>query len=120
MKKTLSRKQQFNADPGTPEKAWGKRMVDATRPAPMTMKEQIQKYVKIAVSSQAVEEGFESFEEADDFEDEETEPPWVSEYEIPDTKEEDNINLEGDNAILEQALKPEDPPEPEVEPPEAD
>lgn len=114
-KQQLSRKQQANADPGQPERPWGKRLVDATQ-TPMTLKEQIQRYVRMEVSHKAQDDGFETFEEADDFEDEEPEPPWVSEYEIPDTKEEDRNDLDGHNDFLEHALtESEDPPEQEVE-----
>lgn len=104
-KPLLGRKAAANAKVNPGEKPWGKRMTDATQPAPMTLKQQIQRYVRQEVSQKAQSDGFESFEEADDFEDIESEPPWVSEFEIPETKDEDQLDLEGLDPIPDPPLE---------------
>ena len=119
--KPIHRKEHFNQAVGNPEQPWGKRLTDATIPAPPTLKQQIQDYVRTAVSAQAAEDGFETFSEADDFEDEEPEPPWVSEYEMSEEQEASNfasddassIKEEGESQIIEKAL--EDAPQNEGE-----
>jgi len=55
--------------------------VDVT-PRPLSVKEQIQRLLRVELSAQARAQGFETFEEADDFDVEEEDPEPKSPYEV--------------------------------------
>ena len=59
-----------------------------THQKPPTLKEELQRYVRYEVSRIGQAEGYESFEEFDDFTEDEPEPDWSSEYEMSDMQEE--------------------------------
>ena len=67
--------------------------LEMTRPP--TIKEELQRYVRYEVSKIGQEEGFETFEEADDFEEEDL-PEWSSEYELLDMEDEVPESLDGE------------------------
>lgn len=56
--------------------------VPAEMRAPPTWKEEMQRYVRYELSRKAEERGLESFEEFNDFEVDEEDPEWESEYEL--------------------------------------
>lgn len=60
---------------------------------PLTIQEEIQRFVRVEMSQRAQEHGHESFEEADDF-DVEDEDEWQSPYELMEMQEERPIPAE--------------------------
>lgn len=56
--------------------------IPAQTEQPMTIEQMIQRYVREAVSPAAVDEGDESFEDADDFEVEDDESPFLTHHEV--------------------------------------
>ena len=63
---------------------------------PPTIKEELQRYVRYEISRLGEKEGFETFEEADDFEmDDVEEPDWESEFEVVDMEDELPVSLDG-------------------------
>lgn len=66
------------------EKNSGERLTDigGNTHRPMNTPELVKHLVATQLSQIGVEAGFETFEEADDLEDEDPEPPWVSQFEI--------------------------------------
>lgn len=63
--------------------------VGGNRQRPMDTKQLVQHLVQTELSNLGQEAGFETFEEADDFEDEDPEPPWTSQFEIHDMEPEE-------------------------------
>ena len=64
---------------------------------PPTIREELQRYVRFELSREASRTGeFETFEEADDFEPEDGETDWSSEYELTELQEEEPVSLDGD------------------------
>ena len=61
---------------------------------PPSIKEELQRYVRYEISRIGQEEGYESFQEADDLE-EEDEPEWTSQYEVVDMEPESEESLDG-------------------------
>lgn len=68
----------------------GERLTDVggNTPRPMDTKQLVKHLVQTQLSQIGEEAGFETFEEADDFEDEDPEPPWTSQYEIHEMSQE--------------------------------
>ena len=65
--------------------------VPAYYKAPLTIKQELQRYVRYELSKQAQQEGFETFKEFEDYElepEDEDEPEWASEYEFSEMDEE--------------------------------
>jgi hypothetical protein len=73
------------------EKNSGQRLTDVggNKPRPMDTRQLVKHLVRTQLSEVAEESGFETFEEADDFEDEDPEPPWTSQFEIHDMQPEE-------------------------------
>ncbi len=75
--------------------------------APPTLREQIQNSIRSELSILAQDRGLESFEEADDFEEEDGEADMLSAYQIVLMNDESDESLEGGGPEL-----PQEPPEP--------
>lgn len=78
------------------EKNTGERKTDigGNQPRPMDTKALVKHMVATQLSRLGEEAGYETFEEADDFEDEDPEPPWASQYEVQDlTPEEEPFHV---------------------------
>ena len=58
---------------------------------PPTLQEDIARYVRFQISQTAEAQGFESFEEADDFTDDDEEADWASQYEMTPMQEEEPL-----------------------------
>lgn len=56
---------------------------------PPTLKEMVRSIVRTEVSRAAYEQGFDTFEEHDDFEEEDPDPDFTSRYEVVEMEEED-------------------------------
>ena len=69
----------------------GERITDVggNRQRPMDTKTLVKHLVSTELSNLGQEAGYETFEEADDFEDEDPEPPWTSQFEIQEMTDED-------------------------------
>ena len=101
--------------------------VPAEMVRPPTLKEELQRYVRYYVSRDAESRGLESFEEFNDFEVDDEDPDWSSEYEMSEMqedsdfgefvdevapKQEDNAKDEtGTEEQAQQAPAVEEPPE---------
>lgn len=55
---------------------------------PVSIKEDLQRYIRYQVSQAAQDDGFATFEEEDDFQEEDLDEDWSSEYEFTDTQAE--------------------------------
>jgi len=90
--------------------------VGGNRQRPMDTKQLVKHLVATELSNLGQRSGFESFEEADDFEDEDPEPPWTSQFEVhPMLPEEEPFHPPPEGEPLEDPLEgvveEEDPPE---------
>ncbi len=93
-------------------------------PAPLTLREEMRRFIKQELSVQQAEEGNESFEEADDFEVED-EPDLTSQYTVHELTEDPEApdDLEGapNQEDLDNTPVPAEPAEPaEVQPKKVD
>ena len=61
---------------------------------PLTLRQELQRYVRYELSREKEAEGFESFEEADDFEPEDSEKDWASQYELTELQEEEPLPID--------------------------
>lgn len=61
--------------------------METTLVRPLTLREEMQRYIRYELSRQAEDMGLPSFEEEDDFDEEEPEPDMVSPYELHDMYE---------------------------------
>lgn len=87
--------------------------------APLSLKERIQRQVRTALSQIAEEKGMETFEEANDFEEEDPDPDWFSPHELRNQVVDQNLehldgtpdpqNVEGEAAEPNAAGSPDEP-----------
>lgn len=82
-----------------------------TNKRPPTLREQLQAYIRQQVSLTAQESGYDSFEDEDDFEDDENEGEWFSPYELSDMQPDQEAG-----APLETLEGTDDTPAPEPDP----
>ena len=89
------------------EKNSGDRLTDigGNQGRPMDTKSLVKHLVATELSNLGLEAGYETFEEADDFEDEDPEPLWASQYEIQEMEYEDEpFHVPTDGAPLQDDL----------------
>ncbi len=83
---------------------------------PLTLREQIQNAIRSEMSIVAQDRGLETFEEADDFEEEDPEEQLSTIYEQVLMTDESAESLDGSESV-DDAPTPDEPPDPPVEPP---
>lgn len=82
------------------------------KPAPLSLREELQRYVRQEMSRQAQEQQLESFDEADDFEVDDEEPDLTTEYSVTEmSPPPGSISLDGeptqeDTTYLENGAEP--------------
>ena len=75
-----------------------------------TLKEELQRYVRFVHHQVSQEEHFETFQEADDFTEEDPEPDWESQYELVELQDEEGfetppLDPEETSSVAEPAVR---------------